>query len=1136
MSITPGAASAQIHLNRPPRSELPSPTSASTTSVANLSNSVSDSLDSSSSLTSSSNSAAKDFYTHDINVGVTNIDQQPSPTPIPVLLDPSNSSSTVKPRSKSKRASSTNSESERNKFRSRLEMFTISSSAGNEEHNDMNDIKMDLAHSTVLEEEDDDDDDHDEERKKHQDCILPSNDGNFTTRASNVETSHVNPRQYSDSSLPIESNDNVATDISPPTITVTREVSDAETINKITESKISPLTPQLELLRFNSVLDLSCGMSAKKITLHQYKALMNWQYTHPIPDCSEMFPWLHGLDTFRKEEFLHALENYTSVTHDNSEKLKSGNSIPSSYRGLIPVRSCPIQTKTADDPDELQYHSKSGILRGSCEISEILSELEITSHRLVNLQIHQILSDLQSLLQPDQENMNDFYQLITKDCRKLGLVPVLKSGSFPNSLSLRNFKIQVSKISQISDFVVYCFNDDHGTNPDQPTTTECSCASAARLLYLAQLRHSRAHPEIKDCHFSTVVIDKPDLSFFSSPHSSYLLNIDKALFTTTTKKEGSICSEYDISSFVNWDSNYLLKEKLEISKMTSATKIGDHVWMGNSTDIEVLKAKGYQPDLISEDVSNLPLYINPKNSTVGVTERQLREKGEVGTLVNAAKQDWKLLLNCCDGHGFPDMATLKRLMNNNTYENEYVLLNFPPSGSVGMGDCSDSDLMSILNTCKLIYTKSTAKRPTLIYCSDGYTESSLLGMCYLIYATGRPLTECLVDLHSIHGRPFFLFPTDITLISRIEDILIQSSPLNVNDFDPLELQMPPMKMIYTSLFSAKEENWCTKVHGSLPSRVLSHLYLGSLAHAESVVVLEKLGITRVVSVGEEVDWLKKLHSTKRVISQTISVNENFLIPDDSTLKFPVKQLMTVSNIQDDGIDQLTSLLPSILNFIDDCYKANEKVLVHCRVGVSRSATVCIAEVMKRLNLSLIRSYFYVRVRRLNIIIQPNLRFFYELVKWEENQRLLKMRDEQENNKYDDNASNNSKLGTVGSVRMKKNKLKYNESISSLTSVDSLLRSSVDLENISINNQMKISMVNGNGNISPIANGTTCDESLEDEDDVFYDGRSYDEHDIYGTTASTSEPDVTDQTWLRDVDWHVLCRQIDQLNRAYIRGN
>jgi dual specificity MAP kinase phosphatase len=64
-------------------------------------------------------------------------------------------------------------------------------------------------------------------------------------------------------------------------------------------------------------------------------------------------------------------------------------------------------------------------------------------------------------------------------------------------------------------------------------------------------------------------------------------------------------------------------------------------------------------------------------------------------------------------------------------------------------------------------------------------------------------------------------------------------------------------------------------------------------------------------------------------------------------------------------------------------RAGTATLVHCRVGVSRSATICIAEVMQALNLSYPRAYCFVRARRLNVIIQPHLRFSYELLKWEE---------------------------------------------------------------------------------------------------------------------------------------------------------
>lgn len=79
-----------------------------------------------------------------------------------------------------------------------------------------------------------------------------------------------------------------------------------------------------------------------------------------------------------------------------------------------------------------------------------------------------------------------------------------------------------------------------------------------------------------------------------------------------------------------------------------------------------------------------------------------------------------------------------------------------------------------------------------------------------------------------------------------------------------------------------------------------------------------------------------------------------------------------------------------MNSIDRGRRNGTATLVHCRVGVSRSATICIAEVMRALDLSFPRAYCLVRARRLNVIIQPHLRFTYELLKWEETLQSRKL--------------------------------------------------------------------------------------------------------------------------------------------------
>lgn len=85
---------------------------------------------------------------------------------------------------------------------------------------------------------------------------------------------------------------------------------------------------------------------------------------------------------------------------------------------------------------------------------------------------------------------------------------------------------------------------------------------------------------------------------------------------------------------------------------------------------------------------------------------------------------------------------------------------------------------------------------------------------------------------------------------------------------------------------------------------------------------------------------------------------------------------------DDGIDSLRPAFASICAWIDRARIEGGKILVHCRVGVSRSATVTIAYVMKHLNISLVDAYLIVRSRRLSVLIQPNMRLLYNLCGWE----------------------------------------------------------------------------------------------------------------------------------------------------------
>jgi protein-tyrosine phosphatase len=136
-----------------------------------------------------------------------------------------------------------------------------------------------------------------------------------------------------------------------------------------------------------------------------------------------------------------------------------------------------------------------------------------------------------------------------------------------------------------------------------------------------------------------------------------------------------------------------------------------------------------------------------------------------------------------------------------------------------------------------------------------------------------------------------------------------------------------------------------------PAEVLPYLYLGSAFHAQQDHFLEKYGITAVVNCQKQ--------EVKQMSSKVQIVN----IP-----------------IDDNAIADIKSHFFKVIDFIDREHAKGGKTLVHCRAGISRSATICLAYLIKTRGYGWEQAYNFVKQRR--SLINPNFNFMGQLQKFE----------------------------------------------------------------------------------------------------------------------------------------------------------
>uniref|UniRef100_A0A8C1PI66 protein-serine/threonine phosphatase n=1 Tax=Cyprinus carpio TaxID=7962 RepID=A0A8C1PI66_CYPCA len=132
-----------------------------------------------------------------------------------------------------------------------------------------------------------------------------------------------------------------------------------------------------------------------------------------------------------------------------------------------------------------------------------------------------------------------------------------------------------------------------------------------------------------------------------------------------------------------------------------------------------------------------------------------------------------------------------------------------------------------------------------------------------------------------------------------------------------------------------------------PSRILDYLYLGSEWNAANFEELQKNNVGYILNVTKEID--------------------NF---------FPESFTYMNIRVYDVEATDLLSHWNNTYTFVSEARKSGQAILVHCKMGVSRSASTVIAYLMKQQGWTLDQALNHVRERR--PIVQPNEGFLKQL--------------------------------------------------------------------------------------------------------------------------------------------------------------
>ncbi|XP_067845063.1 dual specificity protein phosphatase 10 isoform X2 [Heptranchias perlo] len=322
-----------------------------------------------------------------------------------------------------------------------------------------------------------------------------------------------------------------------------------------------------------------------------------------------------------------------------------------------------------------------------------------------------------------------------------------------------------------------------------------------------------------------------------------------------------------------------------------------------------------------------------------------------GNLVPAPASKIGTSANCAS------CASNQMVSNNSSNSNENGgTLNPPASASAGGpgGPLSppSSGATKQITSVRTIYPTELAKK--LTKCSKGPQSHS----------QGPVIIDCRPFME--YNKSHIQGAVHINCSDKISRRRLQQGKITVLDLISCRGGKDSYKRIFSKEIIVYDEN-TNEPNRVMPSQPL-HIVLESL---------KREGKDPLVLKGNEQDAQDIEKMQRMNIGYIINVTTHLPLYHYEKGIFHYKRLpATDSNKQN-----LRQYFEEAFEFIEEAHQCGKGLLIHCQAGVSRSATIVIAYLMKHTRMTMTDAYKFVKGKR--PIISPNLNFMGQLLEFEE---------------------------------------------------------------------------------------------------------------------------------------------------------